>query len=229
LLVCRDRPAGDAGGLITTLLASPADGHPGYALEGSIFIAGAAVQWLRDGLGLIAGAEESESVAASVDSSEGVYVVPAFVGLGAPYWDMEARGLITGLTRGTGRAHVVRATLEAIAYQTRDVVEVMEAVSGVALAELRVDGGASTNDLLMQMQADTLDRPVIRSAVTETTALGAAYLAGLSAGLWNGLPAVTARWRPDRRFMPRQSADARDALYAGWRRAVERARSHRDA
>ena len=228
LLVCEGRPMGSTGGMLTTLVASPEDGHPGYALEGSIFIAGAAVQWLRDGLGLIATAEESEPVAASVMSSEGVYVVPAFVGLGAPYWDMHARGLITGLTRGTGRGHIVRATLESIAYQTRDVVEVMEAAGGVPLAELRVDGGASANDLLMQMQADTLNRTVIRPTIRETTALGAAYLAGLSAGVWQNLSELTARWREERRFEPRIPAAAREAAYAGWRRAIERARSGGD-
>jgi glycerol kinase len=228
LLVCDGRPAGGTGGMLTTLVASPADGHPGYALEGSIFVAGAAVQWLRDGLGLIATADESEAVAASVISSEGVYVVPAFVGLGAPYWDMHARGLITGLTRGTGRGHIVRATLESIAYQTRDVVEVMEAAGAVPLAELRVDGGASANDLLMQMQADMLNRAVVRPAVRETTALGAAYLAGLTVGVWKDLSELAARWREERRFVSLVSAAAREAAYAGWRRAVERARSGGD-
>ena len=229
LLVTDGRPAGDTAGLLTTLLASPASGNPGYALEGSIFIAGAAVQWLRDGLGLIGTAAESEAVAASVPSSDGVYVVPAFAGLGAPYWDMYARGAILGLTRGTGRAHVVRATLEAIAFQTRDVVEAMEAAAGVPLAELRVDGGAVANSLLMQIQADLLGRPVLRPAVTETTALGAAWLAGLTVGVWRDLPELAARWRLDRRFAPQIAAGARDAAYAGWGRAVARARGWIDA
>ena len=228
LLVTDGRPAGDTAGLLTTLTAQTTSGRPGYALEGSIFIAGAAIQWLRDGLGLLRTAAESETVAASVPSSEGVYVVPAFVGLGAPYWDMYARGTIVGLTRGTGRGHIVRATLDAIAYQTRDVVEAMERASGVPLTELRVDGGATANDLLLQIQADVLGRPVVRPAITETTALGAACLAGLAAGVWQGLPELAARWRPDRRFEPRWSAAERDTAYDGWRRAVGRSRGWLD-
>ena len=195
-----------------------------YALEGSIFIAGAAVQWLRDGLGLIATAAESEAVAASVPASDGVYLVPAFVGLGAPHWDPQARGAIVGITRGTTRAHLVRAALEAIAFQTRDVIDAMEAESGVSLPELRVDGGAAANNLLMQIQADMLGRPVVRPAVTETTALGAAYLAGLAVGFWRGQDELAANWRVDKRFEPRLPADEREALYAGWKRAVERAK-----
>jgi len=229
LLVTDGRPAGETNGLITTLTASASGDHPGYALEGSVFVAGAAVQWLRDGLGLIESAAESETVAAQVRSSEGVYVVPAFVGLGAPYWDMYARGTIVGLTRGTGRAQIVRATLDAIAYQTRAVVEAMEAASGVPLAELRVDGGASANDLLMQIQADVLGRPVVRPAVTETTALGAASLAGLTSGFWRDLPELAGRWRMERRFEPVISPAERDAGYVGWGRAVERARGWLDA
>jgi glycerol kinase len=182
------------------------------------------VQWLRDGLGLISTAAESEAVAASVPSSDGVYLVPAFVGLGAPHWDPQARGVIIGITRGTTRAHLVRATLEAIAFQTRDVIEAMEAECGVSLPELRVDGGAAANDLLMQMQADILGRPVVRPAVTETTALGAAYLAGLAVGFWQSQDELTANWRVDKRFEPRLPADQREALYAGWKRAVERAK-----
>jgi len=195
-----------------------------YALEGSIFIAGAAVQWLRDGLGLIATAAESEAVAASVASSEGVYVVPAFVGLGAPHWDPRARGAIVGISRGTTRAHIVRATLEAIAFQTRDVIEAMEAECGVSLPELRVDGGAASNDLLMQIQADILGRAVVRPAVTETTALGTAYLAGLAVGFWQGQDELTSNWRADKRFEPRMAADQRQELYHGWKRAVDRAK-----
>jgi glycerol kinase len=195
-----------------------------YALEGSIFIGGAAVQWLRDGLGLIATAAESEAVAASVPSSEGVYVVPAFVGLGAPHWDPRARGTIVGISRGTSRAHLVRATLEAIAFQTRDVIETMESECGLTLPELRVDGGAAANDLLMQIQADILGREVVRPAVTETTALGAAYLAGLAVGFWKGQDELASNWRVDRRFEPRMEASQREQLYEGWKRAVERAK-----
>ena len=215
-------------GLAAGVWPSLPEGEPGYALEGSIFVAGAAVQWLRDGLGVIRTAAESEAVARSVPSSEGVYVVPAFTGLGAPHWDMYARGTIVGLTRGTGRAHVVRATLESIAYQTRDVVEAMERASGVALAELRVDGGAAANDLLMQVQADILGRPVVRPAVTETTALGAAALAGLTTAVWRSLPELEAHWRVDRRFEPALPAAEREAAHRGWRRAVERARGWLD-
>ena len=212
------------GSSLLTTIAWGLGGRVEYALEGSIFIGGAAVQWLRDGLGLISTAAESEAVAASVPSSDGVYLVPAFVGLGAPHWDPQARGVIVGITRGTTRAHLVRATLEAIAFQTRDVIEAMEAECGVSLPELRVDGGAAANDLLMQLQADILGRPVVRPAVTETTALGAAYLAGLAVGFWRSQDELAANWRVDRRFEPRLPADQREALYAGWKRAVERAK-----
>ena len=209
--------------LVTTIAWGLGQGVE-YALEGSIFIAGAAVQWLRDGLGLIATAAESEAVAASVPSSEGVYVVPAFVGLGAPHWDPLARGTIVGITRGTTRAHLVRATLEAIAFQTRDVIETMEGECGLTLPELRVDGGAVANDLLMQIQADILGREVVRPAVTETTALGAAYLAGLAVGFWKGQDELAGKWRVDKRFQPRMEAGQREELYQGWKRAVERAK-----
>jgi glycerol kinase len=182
------------------------------------------VQWLRDGLGLIATAAESEAVAASVPSSEGVYVVPAFVGLGAPHWDPLARGIIVGITRGTSRAHLVRATLEAIAFQTRDVIETMENECNLTLPDLRVDGGAAANDLLMQIQADILGREVVRPAVTETTALGAAYLAGLAVGFWKGQDELASNWQVDRRFEPRMEAGQREELYQGWKRAVERAK-----
>ena len=195
-----------------------------YALEGSIFVTGAAVQWLRDGLGIIESAAQSESLAASVDSSDGVYLVPAFVGLGAPHWDQYARGAILGITRGTTRAHIARATLDSIAFQARDVVEAMERESGVTVPELRVDGGAARNDLLMQIQADILGRPVVRAAVLETTALGAAYLAGLGVGLWSGTDELARLWRADRTFEPRMKEGQREELYGGWKRALERAK-----
>jgi glycerol kinase len=210
--------------LVTTIAWGLGQGVE-YALEGSIFIGGAAVQWLRDGLGLIATAAESEAVAASVPSSEGVYVVPAFVGLGAPHWDPLARGAIVGISRGTTRAHLVRATLEAIAFQTRDVIETMESECGLTLPELRVDGGAVANDLLMQIQADILGREVVRPAVTETTALGAAYLAGLAVGFWQGQDELAGKWRVDKRFQPRMQTSQREELYQGWKRAIERAKA----
>jgi glycerol kinase len=195
-----------------------------YALEGSIFATGAAVQWLRDGLGIIENVADSETLAAGVDSCDGVYVVPAFVGLGAPHWDQYARGAIIGITRGTTRAHIARATLEAIAFQTRDVVEAMERESGVAMPELRVDGGAARNNLLMQIKADILGRPVVRAAVLETTALGAAYLAGLGVGVWSGTDELARLWRADHTFEPRMPEGERTTLYDGWKRALERAK-----
>jgi glycerol kinase len=200
------------------------DGELHYALEGSIFVAGAAIQWLRDGLRILENAAESETMASAVEDSGGVYLVPAFVGLGAPHWDMYARGAVMGLTRGTTREHLVRAALESIAFQTRDVLEVMEAESGIAFPELRADGGAARNNLLMQIQADVLGRPVLRPAVTETTALGAAYLAGLGVGLWKDVGQVGRYWRLDRRFEPAMGEERCQELYNGWRRAVERAR-----
>ena len=193
-----------------------------YALEGSVFIAGAAVQWLRDELGIITSAAESEQLAGTVTDSNGVYLVPAFVGLGAPHWDPNARGAILGLTRGANKAHLARATLEAIAFQTRDVIDAVEADSGVALTELRVDGGAAANDLLLQIQADILGRDVVRPVVLETTALGAAYLAGLAVSFWKDTREVARNWREDRRFRPQMPADQREELYRGWQRAVER-------
>ncbi len=204
---------GSAGGDVLT-----------YALEGSIFIAGAAVQWLRDELGLFANAADSAELAASVPDSNGVYVVPAFVGLGAPHWDPHARGAILGLTRGANRAHITRATLESIAFQVRDVAEAMERDSGTKLTELRVDGGAAANDVLMQMQADILGCEVVRPACLETTALGAAYLAGLATGFWKDREDVTNNWREERRFSPAMSAERREEMYGGWQRAVERAK-----
>ncbi len=210
-------------GLITTIAWGLA-GKVEYALEGSVFVAGAAVQWLRDGLGLITHAGDSEAAARSVEDTGGVYLVPAFVGLGAPYWDERARGALVGLTRGTTRAHVVRAALEAIAYQTRDVVECIQEDSGLALETLRVDGGACANDFLMQFQADLLGAPVQRPAVLEVTARGAAMLAGLGVGFWSDPAQLEAHASGGRRFEPAMSAERRDALYAGWKRAVERAR-----
>lgn len=210
-------------GLVTTVACGPR-GEPAYALEGSIFIAGAAVQWLRDALGVIAQAAETEALARGLESNDGVYFVPAFVGLGAPHWDAEARGMIVGLTRGTGRAHLARAALEAMAYQTRDVLEAMVTDSGVAAQELAVDGGASRNAWLLQFQADILGLPVHRPEMIETTALGAAGLAGLAVAVWPDASAfLSARAEPIR-VVPRMEATTRDTLRAGWRQAVEAAR-----
>lgn len=195
---------------------------PEYALEGSVFVGGAAIQWLRDGLGIIDSAPQVNELAASVPNSGGVVVVPAFAGLGAPHWDPEARGTIFGLTRGTTAAHLARATLEGIALQVADLLEAMEADAGVGLSALRVDGGASASDLLMQMQADVLGIPVERPALTETTALGAAYLAGLGVGLWPEVAALAGQWRLERRFEPGMAAGAREALKERWHRALER-------
>jgi glycerol kinase len=196
-----------------------------FAVEGSIFVAGAAVQWLRDKLQIIDNAPATEAIAASAGSTGGVYVVPAFAGLGAPHWDAEARGLISGMTLGTGRAEIVRATLESMAYQTRELIEAMEADSGASLQELRVDGGAASNNFLMQFQADVLDTPVVRPADTETTALGAALLAGLATGYWSSVAEVQSFWRADRKFEPAMAASDRDRLWSGWKDAVRRARS----
>jgi glycerol kinase len=218
-----DQPVFSEGGLLTTA-ASRIAGKQRYAVEGSIFIAGAAVQWLRDGLGIIKTAADSETLAASVPSSDGVYVVPAFSGLGAPHWDMYARGTIVGITRGTKAAHITRATLESIALQTLDVVELMESETGARMPELRVDGGAVANDLLMQIQADVLQRPVVRSAIAETTARGAAYLAGLAFGFWRDEAEIARIWRSGGVFEPKMKAVQRDGLVEGWRRAVERAK-----
>ncbi|MGE5572379.1 MAG: glycerol kinase GlpK [Bacteroidota bacterium] len=217
-----NRPVRSKSGLLTTI-AWGIDGKVEYALEGSVFIAGAAVQWLRDELKLIASAAESEERAAAVPDSGGVYVVPAFVGLGAPYWDMYARGTIVGITRGTNRDHLIRATLESIAYQSRDVVEAMVKDSGIRLAALRVDGGAARNNLLMQFQADILGVAVERPQVTETTALGAAYLAGLATGFWGDRAEVARRWRAGARFEPAMEESKRERLYGGWQKAVARA------
>jgi glycerol kinase len=224
LMTTGDTPVASTRGLVTTAACAAGDA-PAYALEGSIFIAGAAVQWLRDGLGLIRTAAETERLARAVDSTLGVYVVPAFVGLGAPYWDAEARGAVVGLTRGVTRAHLVRATLEALAYQTRDVVDAMALDAGQPLAILRADGGAAANDFLMQFQADVLGVEVERPKVVETTAMGAAFLAGLGVGFWGSMRELERIRRVDRRFRPRLSADARDTLYHGWQQAVARVRS----
>jgi glycerol kinase len=197
-------------------------GKPTYCLEGAVFTAGAGVQWLRDELGLVRYAAETEMLAESVADNGGVFFVPAFTGLGAPYWDMDARGLLCGLTRGASRAHLVRAVLESIAFQTRDVLEAMNADSGLALAELRVDGGASANNFLMQFQADLTGVPVERPMLVESTALGAAFLAGLAVGFWSDPLEVTGARRSERRFIPRMDEGRRDELYRGWRRAVER-------
>ena len=195
-----------------------------YALEGSVFITGAAVQWLRDELQIISSASEIEALAGSVPNSGGVYFVPAFVGLGAPYWDAYARGTILGLTRGAGRAHIARATLEAVCYQSRDVLDAMQADSHQPLKELRVDGGMTRNALLLQLQADSLGIPVVRPTVTETTALGAGYLAGLAVGYWKDTTEIAKQWQAERVFEPRLSEDEREAQKQGWRRAIERAR-----
>jgi glycerol kinase len=210
-------------GLLTTIAWQLGD-QVTYALEGSVFIAGAAVQWLRDGLGILTSAAESEGLARQVPDTGGVYFVPAFVGLGAPYWDPYARGTLVGLTRGTDRRHIVRAALEAICYQSRDLLEAMAADSGIDLHTLRADGGAAANDLLMQLQADLLGVPVQRPAVLETTALGAAYLAGLAVGYWQDQPQVAEQWRAEAQFEPQMPGPERDRLYAGWQRAVQRAR-----
>ena len=207
------------------LLASIAWELPGkidYVLEGAIFITGAAVQWLRDGLKIISSASEVGPLAESVPSTDGVYFVPALVGLGAPHWDAEARGTIVGITRGTTGAHLARATIEAMAYQTRDVVEAMAASSNVRLQELRVDGGAAVMDLLCQFQADILNVPVARPSIPETTAMGAAYLAGIAEGFWSGISEVKENWKLERLFEPQMSEDLRESLYGRWKRAVER-------
>ena len=203
-----------------------------YALEGGVFVAGAVVQWLRDGLGLIRSAAEVEELASRVPDSGGVVLVPAFVGLGAPYWDPYARGTIVGMTRGTGAAHIARAALESVAFQSAELLEAMQqdtARSGTQVSELRVDGGGSTNDTMMQFQADILGVPVIRPKITETTALGAAYLAGLAVGFWKDTQEIAVQWQEDRRFEPGMSVDEREIRMGRWKKAVERSRSWEDA
>ena len=222
LLNTGDTPVASERGLLTTV-AWQLDGAATYALEGSVFIGGAVVQWLRDGLGIIKTAAETEGLAESVADAGGVYLVPAFTGLGAPYWDPYARGVHVGLTRGTTKAHIARAALEAIAYQTRDVLDAMTLEAGAQRRALRVDGGAAANNFLCQFQADVLNVEVLRPAVTETTGMGASFLAGVGAGLWK-TGDLASRWRLERRFTPSAVIAAREAGYAGWGRAVERAR-----
>jgi len=217
-----NKPIASQHGLLTTI-AWGIDGKVNYALEGSVFSGGSAVQWLRDGLKLINNADESEEYALQVEDSNGVYVVPAFTGLGAPYWDMYARGAILGLTRGASRAHIVRATLESIAYQSKDLFEAMKEDSGINLTELNVDGGASANQFLMQFQADILGVTVNRPKVLETTALGVAYLAGLHSGVWETKEAISQRWVIDRKFHVEMEEKKRSRLYNNWKKAVQRA------
>jgi glycerol kinase len=222
LLNAGQTPPAPEEGLLTTV-AWGVDGRVDYALEAAIFVTGAAVQWLRDGLGIIRTAAETEELARSLDANDGVYLVPAFTGLGSPHWDPYARGTIVGLTRGTGRAHLARATLEAIAYQTVDAVRAMEAASGIEFAELKADGGAVHNSWLMRFQADVLGVPVIVPEVSETTALGAAYLAGVATGTWSEAD-VRSMWREAARYEPRMPVSQREDLLAGWRRALDRSR-----
>lgn len=216
-----EKPVKSEHGLLTTI-AWEVDGVVNYALEGSVFVAGAAIQWLRDEMGLIQKSSDSEEIARSVPDTAGVYLVPAFTGLGAPYWDPYARGTLVGLTRGAGRAHIVRAALEALAYQTADVLQVMEQDSGLKLQALKVDGGACANNFLMEFQSDIIHVPVERPACVETTALGAAYLAGLAVGYWTDRKEIRQNIIPDRTFMPKMEEERREKLLSGWHRAVNR-------
>lgn len=209
-------------GLLTTI-AWGIDGKVEYALEGSIFVAGSAIQWLRDGMRMIKDAKDSADYASRVASTDGVYLVPAFVGLGAPYWDSDVRGAVFGLTRGTTKEHFIRATLESLAYQTKDVLSAMEADSGISLKKLRVDGGVVKNDFLMQFQSDMLSVPVERPVINETTVLGAAYLAGIAVGFWEGQVNITKKWQVDREFIPQMDEEEREKLYDGWKKAVQSA------
>jgi glycerol kinase len=213
-----NKPVKSKNKLITTIAWKIGDDVQ-YALEGSIFMAGAVVQWLRDGLGIISSSAEVEALAKKVEQNDGVYLVPAFAGLGAPYWNQDARGTIVGMTRGTTSAHIARAALESIAFQTMEVLKAMEADSGAAIKELRVDGGATVNNLLMQIQADVLQTTVVRPEITETTAMGAAYLAGLAVGYWSSIDEVQQQWKIDRSFQPVVSSNA--ALIDGWHRAIK--------
>ncbi len=210
---------------LLTTIAWGIGGKTEYALEGSVFVAGAAVQWLRDEMGLIRTAAESEKLAMSVPDTQGVYMIPAFVGLGAPYWDMYARGALFGITRGVNRNHIVRAVLESIAYQVRDILSVMEEDSGIHPAALKVDGGASANNFLMQFQSDILNVPVIRPANVETTAQGAAFLAGLEAGFWKDKKEIQTIWQAEREFVPQMEDAERTEKYMAWKRAVNSCRS----
>ncbi|KAB2330352.1 glycerol kinase GlpK [Bacillus mesophilum] len=213
-------------GLLTTI-AWGVDGKVEYALEGSIFVAGSAIQWLRDGMRMIDSAKASEDYASKVESTEGVYMVPAFVGMGTPYWDSDARGAVFGLTRGTTKEHFIRATLESLAYQTRDVLDAMTADSGIDLKSLRVDGGAVQNDFLMQFQSDILGVPVDRPVVNETTALGAAFLAGLAVDFWSEKEEIAQQWRKDRTFTDNMAEEKRELLYNGWKKAVKATREYK--
>ena len=221
------RPVASRHRLLTTV-AWKMGGRIDYALEGSVFSGGAVVQWLRDGLGLIRSADDVEALAASVPDSAGVFLVPAFAGLGAPHWDPYARGALVGLTRAATAAHVARAALEGIAFQVADLLDAMRADSGAHVSELRVDGGAARNNLLLQFQADVLGVPVVRPAMTETTALGAAYLAGLAVGVWKSPEDIAGQWRVERRFEPAMPRSRVEALREGWARAVDRARSRQE-
>jgi glycerol kinase len=221
LLNTGERAVPSANGLLTTV-AWRIGRDVTYALEGAVFIAGAAVQWVRDGLQAIQSSAEVEQLAATVDDADGVYLVPAFVGLGAPYWDPYARGLIIGITRSTRMGHIARATVDSMAYQTRELLELMQREAGLQLSSLRVDGGAAANDALLQFQADILDVPIRRPVVAETTALGAAYLAGLAVGYWDGPDDVTNNWALDREFTPAMEATRRERLFRGWKKAVSR-------
>jgi glycerol kinase len=211
-------------GLLTTI-AIGFGGKIDYAIEGSVFAGGAVVQWLRDELKIIKSSSETESIASSIEDNCGVYIVPAFTGLGAPHWDMYARGAIFGLTRGSGHRQLVRAALEAIAYQTKDVLDAITTDTGVSLNELKVDGGASANNFLMQFQSDIINKTIKRPIISETTALGAAYLAGLTVGFWKDLDEVKNHWTSDMVFSPKMTADARAKNIKGWNRALERAKN----
>ena len=224
MLLNTGEEAVDSNNKLLTTVAWQLNDKKTYALEGGIFIAGAVVQWLRDGLGIIKRSEDVEALAGKVSDTDGVYFVPAFVGLGAPYWDSYARGTITGLSRGSTSAHIARAALESIAFQTADVLDAMRQDSQIDIVELRVDGGASRNDLLMQFQADILGIPVVRPKVTETTALGAAYLAGLAVGYWENQDELIQLWQMEKRFEPNMNADQRDSMRKEWKRAVEQTR-----
>jgi glycerol kinase len=217
-----DKAVRSKNGLLTTI-AWGLNGKVEYGLEGSIFVAGSAIQWLRDGLRMLKVAKDSESYAVKVNSTEGVYVVPAFVGLGTPYWDSDVRGAVFGLTRGTTKEHFVRATLESLAYQTKDVLSAMEADSFITLKTLRVDGGAVKNNFLMEFQSDILNVPVERPKVSETTALGAAYLAGLAVGYWESQEEISKQWATEQKFVPKMTDEKRSSLYNGWQKAVEAA------
>ena len=225
MLMNTEREAVPSQNKLLTTVAWQLGGERTYALEGSVFVGGAVVQWLRDGLGILRSSSEVEALALSVPDSGGVMLVPAFVGLGAPYWDSYARGTLIGITRGTTKAHIARAALEAIAFQSAELLEAMQKDSGDKLKELRVDGGASNNDLMMQFQADILGVPVVRPKVTETTALGAAYLAGLAVGYWKSTDDIAHQWKEDKRFEPQMDEAERQRLMARWKKAVERSRA----